>query len=193
MEREFTDTLNHDNLFNILLHADINTVTNICLTSHIDWCDSDYFWKLKFGKDELPILSPLPTNFSAWRKEYIRTMDASEAAVDLLEVVNTNDVVFNYNDEYLNLKTILPPHLRSALFNFTPSHQKFNQFKIRKYNSINSINKYIITLSTSQYKYVEIYISYEHLYDILTILFYHYPELDYQLKEPINYKKQLGL
>ena len=105
-------------------------------------------------------------------------MDASQAAVDLLELVNKNHVVFHYNDEYLNLKTILPRHLRSALFNFTPSHQKFNQLKIRKYNYINSVNKYIVTLSTNQDKYVEIYISYQHLYDILTILFYHYPAIE---------------
>lgn len=192
MEREFTDTLNHDNLFNILLHADINTVTSMCLTNHIDWCDSDYFWKLKFGKDELPILSPLPTTFATWRKEYIRTMNASLEAVDLLELVNQNDVVFNYNDEYFNFKKILPPALRSAIFNYTPTHQKFNQLNIRKYNG-NSINKYIVTLSTSSYKYVQVYISYENLYDILTILFYHYPDIGYELKEPINYKKAIGL
>ena len=177
MQREFTDTLNNDHLFHLLLHSDISTVTSMrILTGQINWCDSDYFWKLKFGKDHLPILGPLPDNFAMWRKEYIRTMNASIKAVNLLENAKEHDILFNYNNQYFNFKNILPSNLRSTIYNYSSKHQIFNQLRIRfDHDKL----KYIVRLITDQNHSVDVYITYENLYDILTIIFYHYRDIEY--------------
>src|SRR5688500_15491449 len=101
MQSVFTDTMNQDNLFHLMIHADIDTVRNICLTQSIDYCHDAHFWKLKFGHDQLPILiNPLPTTLTEWRKEYIRVETAANLAMDLLDKIKKGNAVhFNYTSE----------------------------------------------------------------------------------------------
>jgi hypothetical protein len=164
-------TLTNDELFHLMLYSDIQTLTNICLSKNINYCHDSYFWKLKFGHDELPILtSILPTTLEGWRKEYIKVENAADKAFDILNQVKNGEIVLDYNDELMNFRKILPVKLRSSIYNFTPKYQSFNKIII-KYDLTNNIY-YVYVRDTN------IIITTDDLYDILTIIFYHYPNIN---------------
>ena len=172
------NTLDDDALFNIMLNADIDTVTSICLTTNISYCDDLHFWKLYFGKNNLPILiNPLPTTLSAWRREYKRVQSAALLTTELMAQLRQGYIInLNYTSHQMNFKNILPPHLRSAIFNFTPRYQPFRSIRI-KYNGGYKI--YMVNNLDSN----DLNISNDDLYDILTIIFYHYPTIPYNIYE----------
>lgn len=169
-------TIDDDALFNIMLNADIDTVTSICLTTNISYCDDAYFWKLYFGKNNLPILiKTLPTNLSVWRREYKRVQSAALLATELMFQLNQGyRMSLTYTSNQMDFKKILPLDLRSAIFNFTPRYQQFTRLII-KYDGGYKI--YMINDLNSN----DLAISHDDLYDILTIIFYHYPTIQYSI------------
>lgn len=176
----FNGTMSHDDLFHLMLHADIDTVTNICATQHIEYCDSSMFWKLKFGHDELPILTKtLPTQFSDWRKEYNK---AANKAYELMNLMKNKygEAVFNYNQHDFNLMHILSMPLKQALYQYNPKYKTFDYLTL-SYN-----NKYLNQdFNIAFYKnnhYHTLNISIDDLYDFLIVIFYHYPEMAYKFQ-----------
>jgi hypothetical protein len=149
------------------------------LTRNINYCQDDYFWNLKFGHDELPILTTiLPTTFSGWRKEYIKVENAADKAFDVLSEIKNNAIVLNYNDQQMNFKKILSPKLRAAIYNFTPKYQSFDQIGIRYSRE----SQHYFVKMISHIALDNVIIDVDDLYDILTIIFYHYPNMTYEYK-----------
>ena len=172
MQSVFTNTMNQDNLFHLMIESDIDTVRSICLTQHISYCNDLYFWKLKFGHDDLPILTKeLPTTLNEWRKEYIRVEKAADLAVEVLEKLKNKMVIFEYNDKQFNFKEILPFSLRSAMYYYTPKLQSFNKLAISHHKQ----NQYWVKLIKNTPESFNI--DFENIYDVLTIIFYHYPNI----------------
>jgi hypothetical protein len=175
----FTRTMSHDDLFHLMLHSDINTLTSICLSQHLEYCDSSMFWKLKFGHDELPILvNKLPTNFKDWRNEYIKVDTAANKAYELINHIKDNktEALFNYNHDAFNFRNILSNTLKQALYQYTPNYKTFNHLSI-SFNHLADI--YNITLFKNN-NYVTINIELDDLYDVLIVIFYNYPDMVYQ-------------
>ena len=179
----FTNTLSDDELFHLMLHSDINTITSICLTRTISYCTDEHFWKLKFGKEDLPILTKiLPTTLQGWRKEYIRVDEAATKATDILNHVINKDVLFDYSSEQFNFKNILPLSLRSAMYNFNARYNSFTTLAV-KYADYNGtgINKYrVVIYNFKDRQYYGFDINVNDIYDVLTIVFYYYPNINYQ-------------
>ena len=185
MQSVFTDTMNQDNLFHLMMHSDINTVRSICLAKSIPYCHDAYFWKKKFDHDHLPILTQvLPMTLNEWRREYIRVETAADMALDILEHLQNNkaEVLMDQSSEEFNFKAILPFALRSAMRNYTPAHQTFDVLKIRYHRD----NKYWV--SSVGVKTNSFTIDFDDLYDVLTIIFYHYPDIIYQFSQIQEWK-----
>ena len=178
MQSVFTNTMNQDNLFHLMIESDIDTVRSICLTQHISYCNDPHFWKLKFDHDNLPIVTKeLPATLNQWRKEYIRVETAADLAVEVLEKLQHKRliIVFTYNDKQFNFKEILPFSLRSAMHYYTKQYQSFNKLAI-EYQG----NKYGVAFYKD--KSAHFTINFEDIYNVLTIIFYHYPTISYEFR-----------
>lgn len=173
MQSTFKDTMNQDNLFHLMLHSDIDTVVSICITHRIDYCNDAFFWEKKFDIDNLPILTTqLPTTLKEWRREYIRVETASLLALDLLQLPKTQSIIFNYSSNQFNFKDILPFQLRSLMYYYHPLHKTFQSLKI----TYQAKDVYWINTGNNTFT-----IHFHDLHEVLTIIFYHYPNIPYIL------------
>lgn len=180
----FNKTMSDDDLFYLMLYSDMETMTNICLMRKINHCHDPYFWKLKFNLDKLPILtSDSPKTFNEWRAEYRRVDQAQNKALEMIDELQQNAIIFHYNDEQMNFKKILSMKLRSALQNYTPNYQKFNRLGI-SYN----FKRNVYDVNIRGYQVADIDINADELYPILMIIFYHYPAIPYTLI-PYKYRR----
>jgi hypothetical protein len=112
--------LTFDNLQNIMLQADIQTLHHICLTNKhaLQLCQSGNFWHLKFQNDNLPLLYEVPkenllltdknfvddvttyikhepTTFTAWGKLYLDTQFYINRATEFVNYAVTH---IEYNE-----------------------------------------------------------------------------------------------
>ncbi len=166
MEVSFTGNFNDDVLFQVMLHADLNTIENIYMTHKNNY---NYFWKKKFEKDELPIIKP-QTSFNQWENEYIKIMIAKMKSDQLLQILQHNKILINYTSEDFNFNHILPKCLLSKIYN------QFQSFGIL-YNSGYKI--YSIDL----FKIIKYDIDDYDLYELLIYIYYHYPNMGYIVKK----------
>jgi hypothetical protein len=174
----FNSEIRDDELFHIMIHADIDTVTIICSTHHLDYCNTSYFWKLKFGHDELPILiNPLPTTFKEWRQEYLKMDNAAKHSIEILNIKNKGQtVIFDYNSEQFNFKRILPYHLKNKMYQFNDNYKTFKNLLIKATN-----DNYYIKMNMDE-RYYSLFLDLDDIYDVLTIIFYYYPNITYYLE-----------
>src|SRR3990167_4470268 len=61
-------TRDEDTIFKIMLHMDIVDLSSFCQAGKVanELCHNQYFWRLKFKQDDLPIIKPFSyhTNYS---------------------------------------------------------------------------------------------------------------------------------
>lgn len=164
-------SLSVDDLFYVLINADIDTLTSVCLSQKNNPCTS-FFWKLKFEQDALPILSN-PNNFNDWRSHYIKVNNASIKTTEMLK----HTVELNISSDMLNYKKILSFRLRSLVYNFTPDYMKFDKLMIShlrddmvKVTHINPDYRTNYTFSMNQ----------KDIHELFTIIFY-YHDIDYKI------------
>ena len=175
-------TITDDDLFNIMLYSDIDTITNICLTRTISYCSDEYFWKLKFNQNHLPILTKtLPTTLKGWRHEYMRVDEAIAKTGEMIMLLKNNDVTFYYTSEEFNFKNILPLSLRAAMYHFNPRYQLFTTLSI-KYDDTAYKSNYRVVILGPDRLYHGFDIKLDDLYDVLAIIFYHYPSISYNIR-----------
>lgn len=171
-----------DTLFNIMLRSDIETITSICLTRPISYCSDEYFWKLKFDQSQLPILTKIwPTTLQGWRREYIRVDEATTKANNIITLLKNNDITFSHTSEQFNFKNILPLALRSAMYHFNPRYQTFTSLSL-KYDDIAYKTNYRVVILSPDRLYHGFDIKLNDLYDVFTIIFYHYPSISYNIR-----------
>lgn len=161
-------SLSVDDLFYVLINADIDTLTSVCLSQKNNPCTS-FFWKLKFEQDALPILSN-PTNFQDWRSHYIKVNNASIKTTEMLK----HTVELNISSDILNYKKILSFRLRSLVYNFTPDYMKFNQLAISHLHDDLFKVKHI-DLTNNSFS-----MNQKDIHELFTIIFY-YHDIDYKI------------
>ena len=146
-------------LFNIMMVSDIDTLTSICLTHRNPWCDSNYFWKLKFEQDGLQLLSFLtPDNLTSWRHAYL----LSSKIRDMIKYIDDhNKIAF---DIHRDIVKILPK--LSFLFSGLQTDVPFSWQLGIEYH----MDDYIM-----HYFNRSIHINYMNLYDLLALIFYNDP------------------
>jgi hypothetical protein len=161
-------SLSNDELYQIMIHADIDTITSICLTNDISYCHDGIFWKFIFHRDNIPILSKLKlTTFSGWRKEYRKVTYAMNQSKYIMDVLKPDkEIEFDYSSDKMNFKFILPFHLRSVMFNFTANYATFDKLRMGYHNG-----KYYSAGALSD----------NEIYDILTLIFYYHPDIPYKI------------
>lgn len=82
-----------DNLFNIMIESDIETINNLCVTNkNNNVCNNEYFWVEKFNHDNMPIII-YRNNFSTWIKEYIAVKEAKIKALEILQLYLENSTI----------------------------------------------------------------------------------------------------
>src|SRR5436189_5447844 len=77
---------NQDILYNILLHADIDTIKNICLLNKTIrlLCGDNNLWHNKFQLNNLPIVTSDMSNVIAWIIEYTKVSNANKLSKDII-------------------------------------------------------------------------------------------------------------
>ena len=164
--------MDDNNLFNLMIHSDIDTLNNICLTRNIYWCHHNHFGKAKFAHDKLPILTPILHNtFITWQREYRRTDIAAKEAIHVLDNINNGMItcLFSYSNKIVMFNDIF-----NILFNNFVIYKSYNNLCI-SYN----IDHYHIRLGENSINVNEPY-----LYNALTIIFYKYPRINFNYTIP---------
>jgi hypothetical protein len=91
--------LDNDNLYNILLYSDINTIVNTCTSNKYNSsiCNTN-FWLTKFELENLPFEKQ--NTFNQWVNMYVRAKQIEQEAKNLLKMYAT----FNNNSFLIQFK-----------------------------------------------------------------------------------------
>ncbi len=159
--------LSYDELSEIMLHLDINSIKNLCGTNkqYSQFCENNHFWKNKLVHDKLPII------------------DNPSSIHDYIEIKNAYDKMLNYkNKNYLvlivneDLSVVFPESINEKII-----FKNYEYAKLYIHLFENSYTSAMINYE-SHYKGKRLEMhrfkfSKQDLLDLLFRVFYYYPDV----------------
>lgn len=160
----------------LLLYSDIDTIKSLCLTTRYnDFCNDYHFWLDKFEYDGLFVINKQNT-LMGWINEYKRVTNAINKSEYILSLVNKYDIGLNINQIMIsNIR--LPPIIKQLMGLYHSSIYNHNIISINlSHDKSESKYPYKLTYIFDNIDYTLNY-SYSELLQILTFLFYYYPDI----------------
>lgn len=97
--------MNEDNLYQVMLNADIDSLNRLCQTTRKsrDICTNLHFWKQKY-LHQLPVLySDEPTTVNEWKKEYKKVYNIIKLINKILNLISKNEI---YSRDHLKINML---------------------------------------------------------------------------------------
>jgi len=181
----------------IIIHADIDDISSICLTNSIihKLCHNKHVWIKKFESEQLPIVT-MQSNIKGWINEYKRIKYAKFYSEHVLILIIKESEKFDKEIEFfIGFKTgivdLLPESLQLKLLKYDIKINK-NDLKFISIESVDNqfLIEYIIADQNNNKKIHENdYIDKKTLQHFLFNLLYYFPDIDIEDEREKSYLK----